>query len=50
MSDGGNVRIIRTGESGRHHQAPSRIKADPDLVKTLMEMGFSKSQCKAALK
>ena len=28
----------------------SEIKADPSLISNLMEMGFSKSQCKAALK
>ena len=29
---------------------PRRAKADPALIKTMMDMGFSKSQCKASLK
>ena len=31
-------------------QRVSRVRADPGLVQNLMEMGFSRSQCKAALK
>ena len=43
------LRIVRAGE-GHRHQGPQRVRADPDAIKTLMEMGFTKSQCKAALK
>ena len=27
-----------------------RVKADPSMISTLMDMGFTKSQCKAVLK
>lgn len=49
MGEPGGLRIVRAGE-GHRHQGPPRVQADPELVKTLMEMGFTKSQCKAALK
>ena len=37
---------------GFHSRAanPRTTKADPALIQNLMEMGFSKSMCKAALK
>lgn len=49
MGEAGGLRIVRAGD-GHRHQGPPRVQADPELVKTLMEMGFTKSQCKAALK
>ena len=42
MGEPGSLRIVRTGESHRH-QAPQRVHADPEMIKTLMEMGFTKS-------
>jgi len=44
--ESGSLRIARAAENHR----PQRVRADPDMIKTLMEMGFTKSQCKAALK
>lgn len=42
MGEPGGLRIIRAGE-GHRQQAPQRARADPEMVKTLMEMGFTKS-------
>lgn len=44
------MHIFNPRPSGGHRSSNQRIKADPEKIQTLMEMGFTKSQCKAALK
>ena len=45
-----NQHIFNPRPSGGHRHSHQRIKADPEKIETLMAMGFTKSQCKAALK